>query len=61
MDIHKKPRNDFGEVLGNFNFIQLLHLRGEDDPGMMEWLKKKTNKYTNATIQNEILNIRLWP
>lgn len=28
------------------NFTHLLRLRGEDDPALLEWLSKKTNKYT---------------
>lgn len=37
------------------NFLQLLKLRGEDDPKLELWIKKKTNKYTSADVQNEIL------
>lgn len=37
------------------NFLQLLKLRGEDDPRVALWLRKKTDKYTSADIQNEIL------
>ena len=48
-------RGDGGEV--DSNFIQLFHLRGEDNPMVLEWLKKKTCKYTSAEIQNEILKI----
>ena len=39
------------------NFFQLLKLRGEDDPRIETWLKKKTDKYTSADIQNEILKL----
>ncbi|XP_014670107.1 PREDICTED: uncharacterized protein LOC106811091, partial [Priapulus caudatus] len=39
------------------NFIELLKLRGEDRPGVLDWMKKKTNKYTSADIQNEVLQI----
>ena len=37
------------------NFLQLLKLRGVDDPRIGHWLKKKTDKYTSADVQNEIL------
>ena len=36
-------------------FIQLLKLRGLDDPRIDSWLSKKTSKYTSHVIQNEIL------
>ena len=39
------------------NFTQLMKLQGEDDPAIEGWLEKKTNKYTSADIQNEILTI----
>ena len=28
------------------NYIQLLQLRGEDDPKVLEWLKRRNEKYT---------------
>lgn len=39
------------------NFIQLLLLRGTDDTRVKEWVQKKTNKYTSAEIQNELIRI----
>ena len=39
------------------NFIQLCRLRGEDDPRLMAWLKKKTDKYTSGEMQNNMLQI----
>ena len=39
------------------NFIQLIKLRGEDVPDMLNWLDKKTNKYTSGTMQNEMLKV----
>ena len=39
------------------NFIQLLHLRGDDHEGIDAWLSKKTNKYTSPDIQNECLQL----
>ena len=35
--------------------MQLLKLRGLDDPRIESWLSKKTNKYTSHEAQNEIL------
>ena len=37
------------------NFFQLLKLRGEDDPRVEVWLRKKTDKHISADVQNEIL------
>lgn len=39
------------------NFLQLLKLKGEDDPMMIDWLKQKANKYTSHQNQNDILKI----
>ena len=39
------------------NYIQLLTLRGEDDSRMLDWLKRKNEKYTCAEVQNEMLQI----
>ena len=39
------------------NFVQLMKDRGEDDTKLLEWMKKKTNKYTFADMQNEILKV----
>ena len=39
------------------NYIQLLMLRGEDDSRMLDWLKRKNEKYTCAEVQNEMLQI----
>ena len=41
----------------NSNFIQLLHLRSFDCPGVLTWMEKKTNKYTSGDIQNECLQV----
>ena len=38
------------------NFLQLLQLKA-DDPGLLEWLKQKTNKYTSHEMQNEIIKV----
>ena len=39
------------------NFHQLLLLRSNDSRHIIEWLKKKTNKYTGHDIQNECLQL----
>ena len=41
----------------DFNFLQLLKLRGEDDPRILDWIKKKSDKYTSPQIQNEIIKL----
>ena len=38
------------------NFTQLLKLR-EDDPKLSHWMKRKSNKFTSAEMQNEMLEI----
>ena len=48
-------RGDGDETDGNY--IQLLTLRGEDDSRMIDWLKRKNEKYTSAEVQNEMLQI----
>ena len=37
------------------NFNQLLHLRPLDDPNLLTWVQRKTEKYTSPEIQNELL------
>ena len=39
------------------NFLQLLKLKGEDDPAMLEWIKRKVNKYTLHEFQNDIVKV----
>ena len=48
-------RGDGSESDGNF--LQLLKLRGEEDPSISEWLARKANKYTSHEVQDEILKI----
>ena len=38
-------------------FFQLLMLRAEDDPRIDGGLTKRTDEYTSADIQNEILKV----
>ena len=39
----------------NSNFHQLIKLRSQQDPEILEWLQRKSNKYTSTEIQNEML------
>ena len=39
------------------NLIQLLRLRGEDDPNILTWLEKSARKHTAPENQNEMLEI----
>ena len=48
------PFRGDGEEIDS-NFIQLLKLRGLDDPRIDSWLSKNPSKYTSHIIQNEIL------
>lgn len=48
-------RGDGDEV--DSNFIQLLKLRGKDDPRIESWMQRKTDKYLSHDIQNELLKV----
>ena len=39
------------------NFYQLIKLRCDEDPSIVEWLQKKTSKFISSDIQNEMLQI----
>jgi hypothetical protein len=39
------------------NFIQLLKMRAEDNPRLLNWMEKSQAKFTSPSIQNEILSI----
>ena len=39
----------------NSNFHQLLKLRAQENPEIIEWFRKRDNKYTSPAIQNEML------
>ena len=39
------------------NFLQLYYLRSEDNPVMLNWITKKTDKYVSGDIQNEMLQV----
>ena len=46
-----------GDTDEESNFIQLLKLRGKDQPVLLKWLERKDDKYTSHEIQNEIISI----
>ena len=39
------------------NFTQLLRLRTIDQPHVLTWLERKSEKYTSPQVQNEILAV----
>ena len=39
----------------NSNFHQLLNLRAQENPEIIEWLQKRDEKYASPEIQNELL------
>ena len=41
----------------DLNYIQLLNLRAIDDPWIIEWLQKRSDRYMSPVIQNEMLKI----
>ena len=41
----------------NSNYNQLLRLRGTDDARVLDWIKRKSDKYTSPEVQNEMLEI----
>ena len=46
-----------GDTDDESNFIQLLKLRGKDQPLHLKWLERKEDRYTSHDIQNEIIAI----
>lgn len=40
------------------NFHQLVLLRSQDDPQLLEWLQRKSFRYTSPRIQNEMLEVK---
>ena len=39
------------------NYSQLLRLRGTDDARVLDWIKRKSDKYTSPEFQNDMLEI----
>ena len=46
-----------GDTEDESNFIQLLKLRGKDQPLLLKWLEMKEDRYKSHDIQNEIIAI----
>ena len=46
-----------GDTSDESNLVQLLCLRSEDNPMLLNWLQKAANKYTSPENQNEMLMI----
>ena len=46
-----------GDTDDESNFIQLLKLRGKDQPFLLKWLERKEDRYASHDIQNEIIAI----
>jgi len=39
------------------NLVQLLHLRAEDQPQLLKWLKKSAQKYTSPENQKKMFEL----
>ena len=39
------------------NFMQLIHLRSEDNSMLVDWIQQKTDKYTSGEMQNEMIKV----
>ena len=37
------------------NFFQLIKLKSEEDPEILNWLERKSYKYTSPEMQNQML------
>ena len=46
-----------GDTNDESNFIQLLKLRGKDQPLLLKWLERNEHRFTSHDIQNEIIDI----
>ena len=46
-----------GDTNDKSNFIQLLKLRGKNQPLLLKWLERKEDRYTSHDIQNAIIAI----
>ena len=41
----------------NSNFHQMLLVRAEEDPEIVQWLKRKQKRFTSPEIQNEMIQV----
>ena len=46
-----------GEECCDSNFVRLFYLYAEDDNKLVDWIHRKTDKYTSADIQNEMVKV----
>ena len=46
-----------GDVEKSSNLIQLLRLRTEDKPEILQWIEKSTHNHTSAENQNKVLEL----
>ena len=51
------PFRGDGEECCDSNFMRLIHLRAEDDDKLVDWIHRKTDKYTSGDIQNEMVKV----
>ena len=51
------PMRGDGKGEPNSNSNQLYRLRGEDNPFLLEWIKRKGNNYTSHDMQDEMLKV----
>ena len=54
--LSRKPFRGDGDE-SDSNFMQLLTLRSKHDGSLINWMKQKTNKYTSAEMQNEMMKV----
>ena len=56
--LHARPGLPFrGHDDSNSHFVQLIHLRAEDDERLASRIQKKTDKFTSPVIQIEIIDV----
>ena len=46
-----KARPGDGHEESDSNFMRLIHLRSEDNAKLVDWIKRKKDKYTSGDMQ----------
>ncbi len=46
-----------GHEESDSNFVRLIYLRSEENVELLDWMKRKTNKYTSGDMQNEMVKV----
>ena len=46
-----------GHEESDSNFMRLIHLRSEDNAKLVDWIKRKTDKYASGDMQNEMVKV----